>query len=275
MSRHTTRPRSLSSLLGELHEQRFSGTVLVSGSPGGRVHLRAGRIAAADTPGAPGPETILRNTGRLEGEEWEAVAVAAATGEEPLSAVLESRGLLARPEFDILCTATVFDAAFALAFSELESWEIADAVSVAWMGPTFSPRRVTTDTKRRLAVLEGMWGGHVADLARFVVRPASDLPSRIPDRYAGLLRAANGRRTPRDIAFSLGRGTYAVMLDLARMYTLGLLQRDQGTAPETRPSTAPRTPESHASGSPLPASTVTKLPRRTPGAQHPHLTVKR
>ncbi|MFQ3561874.1 hypothetical protein QZN11_34465 [Streptomyces gramineus] len=273
MSRHTTRPRSLSSLLDELHEQRFTGTVVVSGSPGGRIHLRAGRIGAADTPGSPGPETVLRNTGRLADEEWEAVAAAAATPGESLSAVLEGRGLIRRPEFDILCTSTVLDAAFALAISMLESWEITDAVPVAWTGPTFSPRRVTTDTKRRLAVLEDMWGGPVTDLARLVVRPAPDLPQRIPDRYAALLRAANGRRTPRDIAFALGRGTYAVMLDTARTHRLGLLDHDRPAASSGRPSTAPRGPGPRGDGTS--AAAAAQLPRRTPGAQHPHLAARR
>ncbi|MFF4704617.1 hypothetical protein ACWC4D_23400 [Streptomyces sp. NPDC001288] len=274
MSRHTTRPRSLSSLLEELHEQRCTGTVLVSGSPGGRVHLRSGRICAADTPGSPGPETVLRNTGRLGDEEWDA-ACAAATPGEPFAAVLEGCGLLGRQEFDIVCTATMFDAAFALAISTLESWEITDAVPVPWLGPTFSPRRVTTDTKHRLTVLEYMWGGPVADLAQLAVRPAPDLPSRVPERYATLLRAANGRRTPRDIAFALGRGTYAVMLDIARMNGLGLLHHDRPAARGGRPSTAPRTAEPRPSADSTPEAAAAQLPRRTPGAQHPHLTARR
>ncbi|HEY2279387.1 MAG TPA: hypothetical protein VGI00_13595 [Streptosporangiaceae bacterium] len=38
-----------------------------------------------------------------------------------------------------------------------------------------------------------------------------------------LLALANGRRTPRDLAFALGRGVYATTLELGRMQHEGLL----------------------------------------------------
>ena len=38
-----------------------------------------------------------------------------------------------------------------------------------------------------------------------------------------MLALANGRRTPRDIAFAAGRGVYAVTLQVARMLASGVL----------------------------------------------------
>jgi hypothetical protein len=43
------------------------------------------------------------------------------------------------------------------------------------------------------------------------------------------LALANGRRTPRDIAFALGRGVYAVTLEIDRMRGAGLVLIDPGT----------------------------------------------
>ncbi|MEU8934333.1 hypothetical protein AB0D30_31165 [Streptomyces sp. NPDC048409] len=275
MSRHAARPSGLPAVLEELHTQRYTGTVLVAGPPGGRIHLSHGRIGAVETPGAPSAETILRNSGRLAEDTWTSLCVRARANGDEFAAGLAEHGSLSHQEFDLLCAATLFDGAFAMALGALGSWEVTEAVPFAWAGPRFSPQRVTTETNRRIALLAAVWDGLPAELARTAFRPAPQVPTRVPHRYAMLLRAVNGRRTPRDIAFALGRGAYAVMLDLVRMDRLGLLQYERPTLPAARPSTAPRghgpqAPPGHPPTTPGPA-----LPRRTPGAQHPHRTVER
>lgn len=87
----------------------------------------------------------------------------------------------------------------------------------------------------------------------------------LPSRHRSILESVNGRRTPRDIAFVLGRGLYATMLDLIRMEALGLVEWDHRPAPLSRPSTAPRTAESNPSGAS--ARLATTLPRRNPGGR--------
>ncbi|MEV7252869.1 hypothetical protein [Streptomyces cyaneofuscatus] len=270
MSTRPGPPRNLPALLVALHEQEHTGTVVVSGAPGGRIHLRGGRIVGVETPGAPGVETILLNSGRIDDAAWTAVCASGGVTEGALAAELETRGLLPRQEFEIVCTAAVFDGAFALAFGTPGGWEVTEAVPTASAGPSFTPRRLAAQTTRRLSVLAGLWGAPPVELARSRIRPAADFPVRIPDRYATLLRTANGRRTPRDIAFVLGRGVYAVMLDLARMNESGLLHRDRPAPDSERPSTAPRRRERRPPGGTLAAGAV--LPRRTPGTHHPHRT---
>ncbi|HEV8222157.1 MAG TPA: hypothetical protein VGQ05_17945 [Streptosporangiaceae bacterium] len=44
-----------------------------------------------------------------------------------------------------------------------------------------------------------------------------------------ILSLANGRRTPRDIAFAFGRGVYAMTLEVDRMRGAGLVLIDPGT----------------------------------------------
>ncbi|MFF8018701.1 hypothetical protein [Streptomyces sp. NPDC007929] len=262
MSPRANRPRNLPALLLDLHTQEHTGTVVVSGSPGSRIHLRAGRVQAVETPGSPGVETLLRGSGRLTEEAWSALCAAAESADGDLAAHLEERGLLSRHTFDVICTSAVFDAAFVTALTVPDGWEVTEeATPVPWSGPSFAPRRLAAETTRRLDVLTAHWGAPAPEVARTPVLAAANPPQRIPPRYAALLQAANGRRTPRDIAFALGRGTYAVMLDLARMRELGLLRGPTGPG-TPRPSTAPRRPDRRSPGRGRSAS----LPRRNPGS---------
>ncbi|GAA4806166.1 helix-turn-helix domain-containing protein [Streptomyces ziwulingensis] len=262
MTTRSDGPRNVSAVLNALHERERDGTVIVSGVPGGRIHVRRGLVVSIDTPGAPGAESILLRSGRVTDAAWTAVRAVCRDEEGRLADELAARSLLTATEFEVVCAAAVFDAAFALALSSPESWEVAEPVPVPVSGPAFAPRRIAAETTRRLAVLGDLWMPASA-LAALRVRPAESVPSRLPPRYGTLLGAANERRTPRDLAFALGRGTYAVMLDLARMHALGLLRETpQGT--DARPSTAPRSP-AHGAETPVPVPAAS-LPRRTPGA---------
>ncbi|MFF4983851.1 hypothetical protein ACFY3O_27850 [Streptomyces sp. NPDC001046] len=261
MRRRTDRHRNLPALLTELHTQRHTGTVVVAGSPGSRIHLRAGRVSAVETPGSPGVETLLRGSARVTDETWAAMCAAAETADGDLAADLEAAGLLSRHAFDVVCTAALFDGAFTTALTVPDGWELTEATPVPWAGPSFTPRRLAAETTRRLDTLAARWGAPPAEVARTPFLAASKPPARIPPRYAALLQAVNGRRTPRDIAFALGRGTYAVLLDLARMHELELVLRAQPGPDTGRPSTAARRPERPATG----LGRVVPLPRRNPG----------
>ncbi|MFD4953621.1 MarR family transcriptional regulator [Streptomyces sp. NPDC058451] len=268
MSTRTDGPRNVPALLTTLYDEGHSGTVVISGAPGGKIHLRDGRIVAVETPGAPGVESLLLASGRVDDASWRSACAADSGTEGGVGAELQARGLLAPEEFEIVCTAAVFDGAFALALSPPGDWEVTEPIPTAVIGPAFEPHLLAAETSRRLLLLSRLWGPP-AEFARTRVRPDADRPASVPSRYAALLEAANGRRTPRDIAFALGRGTYAVMLDLARMAELGLLHREKPAA-AGRPSTAPRRPTSPAHH--VPSPTDRPLPRRSPGTHHPHRT---
>ncbi|MGW1401479.1 hypothetical protein ACWCRF_23080 [Streptomyces sp. NPDC002405] len=268
MSTRTDGPRNVPALLNTLYDEGRTGTVVVSGTPGGRIHLRAGRIVALETPGAPSVESVLLASGRIDDAAWTSACATDGAADGRVGAELQARGLLAPEEFEITCAAAVFDGAFALALSPPGDWEVTEAMPAVVSGPAFEPQLLAAETSRRLVLLSRLWGPP-AEFARTRVRPAADVPAGVPSRYATLLRAANGRRTPRDIAFALGRGTYAVMLDLARMRELGLLHRERPAA-AGRPSTAPRLPGPRARNVPPPSDR--SLPRRSPGAHRPHRT---
>lgn len=284
--------RNVSALLLALRAQRRSATVRVSGTPGGTIHLRDGLVVAVETPGAPTVEAVLLRSGRIGDADWARVCAADPSGERR-AAELHHRALVGAVELQVICTATAFDGAFAMSLSAPAGWDVTDRVPTLGVEPGIEPGRLTQETSRRLASLSRLIGAP-ADAARSPVRvadgpvvgyagsPASPegrpgvLSSQVMSsspavhcaRHAEILACVNGRRTPRDIAFALGRGLYPVLLDLVRMEGLGLVRRESRTTHSGRPSTAPRSaaPAGQPSFEPPERG---PLPRRSPGGHGP------
>ncbi|WP_075736912.1 hypothetical protein [Streptomyces acidiscabies] len=256
-------PRNLPALLAALHDEGRDAAVTVSGTPGGTIHVHAGLVVAVDTPGAPSAESILLKSGRVDDSSW--AAARAAHGD--LAQQLKERGVLTPQEFEVACTAALFDDAFALALGPGAVWEVRDPAPGVVAARAFAPHLVAAETTRRLTALTELWGSP-SELARTRLRTTdTPRPEVLGARHTALLDAVNGRRTPRDLAFTLGRGTYAVMMDLAHLRTLGLIHPDVTST--GRPSTALRVPGARADASRPPARS-TPLPTRTPGTHHPH-----
>ncbi|NEA63627.1 hypothetical protein [Streptomyces sp. SID12488] len=257
--------RNLPALLLGLREEGFSGTVRVAGTPGGTFHLRAGLVGAVETPGAPTTTTALLTSGRIGDEDWLA-ACAAQRDADLLGERLVADGLVGAAELEVVCTAAVFDAAFALSLGAPGKWELSDPEPALLARPGVEPRQLTDETTRRIALLIRLWGPP-GELAR--VRPIPGVgvvEGPLSSRHEDILNQVNGRRTARDIAFALGRGLYAVMLDLIRMQALGFLRWETPTVPGGRPSTAPRVTPGRTSAAGLPPvpSRTEPLPRRMP-----------
>ncbi len=257
--------RNLPALLLGLREEGFSGTVRVAGSPGGVLHLRDGLVGAIETPGAPTATSALLTSGRIGDEAWLA-ACAAQRDADLLGERLVTDKLVGAAELEVVCTAAVFDAAFAMSLGAPGSWELAGREPTLLARPGVEPRQLTEETTRRIALLGRLWGPP-GDFAR--VRPTSaagDAEAPLSGRHRDILNQVNGRRTARDLAFALGRGLYAVMLDLVRMEALGFLRWETPSAPGGRPSTAPRVPprRTPAAGPPPAPSRTEPLPRRMP-----------
>ncbi|MFE5144491.1 hypothetical protein ACFRDV_43960 [Streptomyces fagopyri] len=265
-TRQPTAPRNVSSLLASLGEQKRHCTVLVTGTPGGAIHLRAGLVVAVETPGAPTVEGLLLRSGRVTEEAWAAVC-AADPHHDRTAAELAGRGLIGAGEFEVVCTAAVFDGAFALSLTTPESWEVSEAMPVVRSGRTVHPERLIRESSNRLAVLSDERGS-AGERARSRVRrtPAAEAVEATPGRSARLqavLDAADGRRTSRDIAFTLGRGLYPVLLDLKRLEDEGTIERE--TRAPGRPSTAPRSLPPRETLPDRAAPGGGELPRRVPG----------
>ncbi|MFF7591379.1 hypothetical protein ACFZCK_28275 [Kitasatospora purpeofusca] len=266
--------RNVPALLLALREEDFTGSVVVSSAPGGTIHLERGLITAIETPGAPTAETLLLKSGRIGQPDWAAAETAASSvGAGDLGAALVARGSIGAAELESVCASAVFDGAFALVLSPPGEWETVEAAPPAGLAlrPGIEPKRLFEETARRTALLARAWGPP-GELARTRIRPAAapaggagPAAARTPARHREILAAATGRRTARDIGFALGRGVFAVLLDLVRMDARQLLHREAADAVPMAPSVAPRT----APGAPLPADNGQPLPRRVPGARTP------
>ncbi|MEU1529265.1 hypothetical protein [Streptomyces fagopyri] len=260
-----TAPRNVSSLLTSLGEQKRNCTVLVTGTPGGVIHLRAGLVVAVETPGAPTVEGLLLRSGRVTEEAWAAVC-AADPDHDRTAAELAGRGLIGMGEFEVVCTAAVFDGAFALSLTTPESWEVSEAVPVVRSGRTVHPERLIRESSNRLTVLCDERGS-AGERARSRVRrtPAAEATPGRSARLQAVLDAADGRRTSRDIAFALGRGLYPVLLDLKRLEDEGTIERETRAPAPGRPSTAPRSLPPRETLPDMAAPGGGALPRRVPG----------
>lgn len=265
--------RNVPALLQALREEEFTGTVRVSGSPGGTIHLRGGLVGAIETPGAPTATSALLTTGRVDDEAW-LTACATEPDADRLGAHLVTAGLIGAAELEVVCTAAVHDGAFAMSLGAAGGWDMGDREPTLVAVPGVEPRVLTDEVARRVGLL-GRAGVTAGELARSrpeaVGEPgpgdAAALEGQrggpwVPPRLRELLDAVNGRRTPRDLAFALGRGLYAVMLDLDRLESQGLIHQEARTAPGDRPSTAPRVIPGNAA---VDAPFGGPLPRRRPG----------
>ncbi|MDV9172833.1 hypothetical protein R6V09_22300, partial [Streptomyces sp. W16] len=234
--------RNVPALLSALRDRARSCTVLVTGTPGGSIHVRDGLVVAMETPGAPGIEGLLLRSGRISEEAWTEVR-ASDTTHEHLAAELVERGLVGAGELEVISLSALFDAAFALSLAVPDAWEVAEPVPALHRNVGVTPERLLGEVSRRVNLLAGE-PGSVAALARTRVRSVSDagLPGtagRLPARHREVLAHADGRGTARDIAFALGRGLFAVMMDLRHLLDRGLVQPHTPSS-DNRPSTAAR-----------------------------------
>ncbi|MGW7547571.1 hypothetical protein ACWGKQ_41685 [Streptomyces sp. NPDC054770] len=263
MTQEAPTARNVPALLAALHTEKRSCAVLVSGAPGGVIHVRDGLVVGMETPGAPGVEVLLLKSQRITEDDWTA---ARATGADPARPALElvARGLLGAVELAVIGRAALFDAAFALALTSPDGWEVTAPRPLLDTGTAVPPDRLVTENSCRIRLLSNERGA-TARFARDRLEPAAaardpQQTARLSPRHRALLTAADGRRTPRDIAFTLGRGLFAVLLDLRDLLDLGFLQ-PPSASPAGRPSTAPRTPPTPSTAAPHPSAT-TPLPRR-------------
>jgi hypothetical protein len=202
----------------------MSGILRVTGNPGGAIHIADGQVAAIETPGAPGPEALLLRSHRVSESGWdEAFAAAAASGGQ-MSAELTRREMIGAGELEWLLRTALADGMFALASGTVEEYraEPGPVDFVLPLQPGAEPDSLLAETSRRIRVLAVLPARNGRD--RIVAATGAVQPGvRLGDGQDEILALADGRRTARDLAFALGRGVYATMLQLSRMQRAGLL----------------------------------------------------
>jgi hypothetical protein len=262
-------PPRLEQTLISFARLRASGLLRVTGEPGGVVHLEDGRITAISTPGAPDPEAILLRSGRVPEAGWSAVyAAAAADGQ--MAAELVKRDLIGAGELEALLRTALADAMFALLAGPVEECRLEEAATPALLplAPAAEASWLLAEAERRIGVLAGLPTLVSHDRDRLAAVQGAWTPRVGPgDGQAEILALANGRRTARDMAFVLGRGVYAVTLQLSRMCEAGLLVIGSTRAPARGAglravASEPASPEPAEA---VPAGGAPPLPRRRRG----------
>ncbi|HEY0934532.1 MAG TPA: hypothetical protein VGD91_12395 [Trebonia sp.] len=241
----------------------FSGVLRADGRPGGTVYFADGQISACATPGAPGLEVILLRSGRISESDWNAAFLAAAVGGRPMTADLVESGLLGAGEAEALLRTALADAVFAILSGPVDDWTEAPAEDC--LLPLVPPARcgwLLGEAARRAQVLASF--PQPALTARDRIAAAPTPPDRVPaPGQDEILVLADGRRTPRDLAFGLGRGLYETMLHLARMRAANLVE----VSPSSRTAaSAPVTAVTPAEKEAEPAGGLPRRRRDRPGA---------
>lgn len=203
----------------------LSGTLVVTGDPGGVIHLDGGGVVAVQTPGAPSAEVILLRSHRVSEAGWDAAFAASAANGGSMGAELVAGGAVGAGELEALLQTTLADAMFVLASGLVEKCEQRPGPvdCLLPLEPAAAADLLLAEAARRVRVLAALPGGG-RERERVVAVPAT----RRPDRPASpgrdeILALADGRRTPRDIAFASGRGVYATLLKLAELREAGAL----------------------------------------------------
>lgn len=243
----------------------FTGELRITGTPGGTFHFGDGRVVAAESPGAPGPEALLLRSGRVSGEQW-AQLVRESGGSRWPATALVAHGYAGAAQLRVVCSLALHDAAFAMAAGRVEECErLPTAEPFAQVPLGEPPLRLLQDAIRRLTALAALPHPVHPDRERPV---RSGTGSATGSLRRELLTRADGRSTARDLAFRVGRGVYTVTVEIARMLDEGLLVCAGPPAPvevrslpggdELRPRRPPPVERS-------PAQARTDLPRRKPG----------
>jgi hypothetical protein len=206
----------------------MSGVLQVTGDPGGAVLFDSGRVTAIHTPGAPSPEVLLLRSGRVSESEWNAAFAVVAAAGVPMSAELIRRQVVGAGELEALLLAALADAIFVMASGTVEECRSEPRLPDCDLAlePGAEAAWLLAEASRRIRVLTALPSG--TDCWIMAASSAAGPGVRLGGGQDEILALADGRRTARDIAFVLGRGVYATMLQMDRMWRAGLLSAVPG-----------------------------------------------
>jgi hypothetical protein len=209
----------ISDALRDYATSRFTGVLKVEGQPGGTVYLQAGDICGCETSGAPSLEVVLLRSRRISEPDWNATFSAAAMADRPMTTELVTRQLLGGGEIEALLRTALADSVFALVSGRIDGWtELPSRECALALSPPAKVGWLLAEAARRRQVLAATAEPPLGVLDLVTAAPVTDWTVRLAGPgQPELLALANGRRTARDLAFALGRGVYATMLQLTRM----------------------------------------------------------
>ncbi|MFF7182673.1 transcriptional regulator [Streptomyces sp. NPDC008121] len=225
---------TVSPMLTRLASERATGALL---RDHGTLYLVDGRVVHAESPAAPGLDVLLSAAGRLPREGWDE-AVDRAGARHQVGRFLVDSGRLGDGELEICHLGAVFDAAFFVLAPGSGPTRFRYGVA-HWFGTVrpVSAEAVERETVRRRELLDSVWPYAAVDTCPVVPRAASPGQTVSP-RQRALLAAADGARTPAEIARVLGRPAFHTLLDVRRLAAAGLVETPL-ESPTAVPPTVP------------------------------------
>ncbi|MCZ7415808.1 MULTISPECIES: transcriptional regulator [unclassified Streptomyces] len=222
-------------ILGELSADRATGALT---GPGGTLYLHEGEIAYAESPLAPGVEALLTAEGRVARAAWQRAAARQGPRRTIARRLVES-GSIPRGELEIRCVSALFDAAYFVLAPESDGGPGRFRPGAEhWLGAVrpVAAAVLAREIRRRRRLLEDLWPGPGIDTRPVVIRPGGT--ARVSPRQRAVLTAADGCRTPAEIARLLGRPAFHTLVDIRRLAAAGHLA--PGPEPPDEPARAPR-----------------------------------
>ncbi|MGW3245441.1 transcriptional regulator [Streptomyces sp. NPDC001070] len=240
--------------LARLAEARASGALYGSA---GAVYLRDGAIVHAESPCAPDLGVRLMACGLLSPDQWREAVTTASTG-RGVGGHLVDTGRVARGELELCHLLALFDAAYFTLLPDSEPDRFQPGAT-SRLGPISRPvpaQRVAREAQRRRAQLERAWPWDDTDAGPVVPRSTGEARggrARAPTPgQLAVLEAADGSRTPVQIAWHLGRSAFATLLDVRRLAAIGRISTPVRAEATVTPAPVPPAPSPAASAPALP-----------------------
>ncbi|MGI5503996.1 hypothetical protein [Lentzea sp. CA-135723] len=191
----------------------------VAGNAGGLFHLHDGAVVGVDSPGSPGIETLLRRSGQIKENDWIA-ALVSSVKMRSLHAALVGRGVIGSAEIQRCAAGAIRDGTFAVVVGEIERCFLDETADLPLL-PARNGIAVDLLLSETAGLLKGLTGRAVSPYRDRLV--ATDKKAATEEQWE-IMALATGRRTARDLAFSLGRGLHPVTVEVSRMLGTGLLE---------------------------------------------------
>ncbi|GAA2264913.1 MULTISPECIES: transcriptional regulator [Kitasatospora] len=213
--------RTLGDVVAELAAGRRTGIVQ---STTGAVHLVDGAVLQVESAGALDLPTLLVRSGRIPAQE---LLDLARSCEQPLPKALLDSGRVGRGVLELCHLTALSDAAF-LALPQ-DSGPVRFQEDVRPQDGVIRTVDVPTlraAVARRRALLDRIWPCPRLDVAplRLSAAGTAGVGTRWSRGQRAVMHAADGRRTPLEIARLLGRPAFATLLDVRRLAAAGLVE---------------------------------------------------
>ncbi|NUQ99128.1 MAG: transcriptional regulator [Streptomyces sp.] len=240
----------VSPMLTRLAAERATGVLI---RERGTLHLAEGLVVHAESPSAPGLDTLLTAHGTLAPEAWQRALTEAGDG-HGVGRHLVDGGHLASGALELCQLTAVYDAAyFALSPSSTPGrfrYGTAHAPGPIHPVPVAA---LEHETLRRRDLLHHIWPDPRTDEAPLIRADPVAAPA-LTRRQQTVLDRVDGVRTAPDIARELGRPAFHTLVDVRRLTAAGVVSPLPGPA-QPKPAQPPP-----ADGGSPPATGPEQLP---------------